>query len=131
MQRPLLLAKIPSCTLTAVNLDYRDSISIAQTLLDAAGILVYEQVQVVNITKVERLITYALSAPANSGAIKLNGAAARMGMKGDRLIIMSYCQLAGEELKNYSPRVILVDEQNPVVEVRTYTDLLTLGHPES
>jgi len=79
MQRTLLLAKIHSCTLTAANLDYRGSMSIDQTLLDAAGILVYEQVQVVNITKVERLITYALSAPANSGAIELNGAAARMG----------------------------------------------------
>jgi aspartate 1-decarboxylase len=130
MQRTLLLAKIHTCILTGANLDYRGSISIDQTLLDAAGILVYEQVQVVNVANGERLITYALAAPANSGTIELNGAAARLGMKGDRLIIMSYGQLTSEELKTHSPRVILVDEQNRLVEIRNYTDLLTLGYPE-
>lgn len=124
MQRTLLLAKIHSCTLTAANLNYVGSISIDRSLLDAAGIIPYEQVQVVNVANGERLITYAIAAPANSGAVELNGAAARLGMAGDRLIIMTYAQFTAEELKNYSPTVVLVDEQNQLLEVRRYDHLL-------
>ncbi len=126
MQRTLLLAKIHNCTLTATNLEYVGSISIDQSLLDAAGILPYEQVQVVNVANGERLVTYAIPASAYSGAIELNGAAARLGMKGDRVIIMTYAQLTPEELKAHSPTVVLVNEQNRLVEVRRYDDLLGL-----
>jgi len=124
MQRTLLLAKIHSCTLTDANLNYVGSISIDKTLLSAAGILPYEQVQVVNVANGERFITYAIAASAGSGAIELNGAAARLGMKGDRLIIMTYGQVSPEELKTYHPTVVLVDEHNRLVEVRRYDDLL-------
>lgn len=124
MQRTLLLAKIHSCTLTAAHLNYVGSISIDQSLLDAAGILPYEQVQVVNVTNGERLITYAIAAPANSGAIELNGAAARLGMPGDRLIIMTYALLSSEELQKHCPTVVLVDERNRLTEIRRYDDLL-------
>ena len=127
MQRTLLLAKIHSCTLTDANLNYMGSISIDRTLLDAAGILPYEQVQVVNVANGERFITYAIAAPAGSGAIELNGAAARLGMKGDRLIIMTYGQLSPQELKTYCPTVVMVDEKNSLVEVRRYDDLLSSG----
>ena len=120
MQRTLLAAKIHRCTLTAANIDYMGSISIDETLLDAAGILPYEQVQVVNVANGERFITYAIVAPPNSGAIELNGAAARLGMAGDRLIIMTYAQFTEEELKNYSPKVVIVDEKNRILEVRRY-----------
>lgn len=101
------------------------SISIDQILLDKAGILPYEQVQVVNITNGQRFITYAIPALANSGAIELNGAAARLGNSGDRLIIMSYGQFTLEELKTYSPTVVIVDEKNRLLEVRRYDDLLS------
>jgi aspartate 1-decarboxylase len=124
MQRSLLLAKIHSCTLTAANLNYVGSISIDQTLLDVAGILPYEQVQVVNVNNGERLITYAIAAPPNSGAIELNGAAARLGMVGDRIIIMTYVQLTPEEIKTFCPTVVLVDEKNRLLEVRRYDELL-------
>lgn len=124
MQRTLLLAKIHSCTLTAAKLDYVGSISIDEVLLDAAGILPYEQVQVVNVANGERLITYAIPAPANSGAVELNGAAARLGMKGDRLIIMTYAELNAEEVKTHCPTVVLVDERNRLVEVLRYNHLL-------
>jgi len=124
MQRSLLWAKIHNCTLTDANINYMGSISIDQTLLDAAGILPYEQVQVVNIANGERFITYAITAPANSGAIELNGAAARLGVKGDRLIIMTYAQFTEEELKNYFPTVVMVDQNNHILEVRRYVNEL-------
>lgn len=125
MQRTLLLAKIHNCTLTGANLHYVGSISIDQILLDKAGILPYEQVQVVNNANGERFITYAIPAPANSGIIELNGAAARLGIIGDRLIIMTYGQFTLEELKSYSPTVVIVDEKNRLLEVRRYDDLLS------
>ncbi|ARV57613.1 aspartate 1-decarboxylase [Nostocales cyanobacterium HT-58-2] len=124
MQRTLLLAKIHNCTLTAANINYVGSISVDQVLLDKAGILPYEQVQVVNVTNGERFMTYAIPAPANSRAIELNGAAARLGITGDRLIIMSYGQFTSEELKTHSPTVVIVDEKNRLLEVRRYNDLL-------
>lgn len=127
MQRTLLVAKIHHCTLTSANLDYIGSISIDQTLLDAAGILPYEQVQVVNVTNGERLITYAIAAPADSGSIELNGAAARLGMKGDCLIIMTYGQFTPEELKEHSPTVVLVDEQNRCMKISRYNELQIQG----
>ncbi|MDX2096278.1 MAG: aspartate 1-decarboxylase [Leptolyngbyaceae cyanobacterium bins.59] len=126
MQRTLLIAKIHGCLLTGANLDYVGSISVDQALLDAAKILPYEQVQVVNVTNGERFITYAIAAPKDSGAVELNGAAARLGMKGDRLIIMAYGQLNEEELQNYSPTVVLVDEGNRPLTVHPYDQLLTL-----
>jgi aspartate 1-decarboxylase len=125
MQRTLLLAKIHNCTLTAANINYVGSISVDQVLLDKAGILPYEQVQVVNVTNGERFITYAIPAAADSGAIELNGAAARLGIIGDRLIIMSYGQFTSEELKTYSPTVVIVDDRNRLLEVRRYDDLLS------
>lgn len=124
MQRTFLLSKIHHCTLTAANLNYVGSISVDEILLAAAGILPYEQVQVVNVSNGERLVTYAIAAPAASGEIQLNGAAARLGMVGDRLIIMTYGQLTSEELSFYSPTVVLVDDQNRLLQVHRYTDLL-------
>jgi aspartate 1-decarboxylase len=124
MQRTLLFAKIHNCTLTAANLNYVGSISIDEAILNAAGILPYEQVQVVNVANGERLITYTIPAPARSGAVELNGAAARLGMPGDRLIVMTYAQFTTEEIRTYSPTVVLVDDHNRLLEVRQYTDLL-------
>jgi aspartate 1-decarboxylase len=128
MQRTLLSAKIHNCTLTAADVNYVGSISIDESLLKAAGILPYEQVQVVNVSNGQRLITYAIPAPALSGAIELNGAAARQGVPGDRLIIMTYAQFAPADLESYSPKVVLVDHQNRLLEIRQYTDLLNEVH---
>lgn len=125
MQRTFLLAKIHNCTLTAANLNYVGSISIDEVLLEAAGIAPYEQVQVVNVTNGERLMTYAIPALKQSGAIELNGAAARLGFAGDRVIIMSYGQLTMEEAQRHTPTVILVDERNHPLEIRRYNELLS------
>ncbi|MEH1947385.1 MAG: aspartate 1-decarboxylase, partial [Nostoc sp.] len=96
-----------------------------EILLEKAGILPYEQVQVVNSANGQRFITYAIPAVAHSGIIELNGGAARLGIIGDRLIIMTYGQFTPEELKSYSPTVVIVDEKNRLLEVRRYDDLLT------
>jgi aspartate 1-decarboxylase len=125
MQRTLLLAKIHNCILTGANLHYIGSISIDAVLLTKAGILANEQVQVVNISNGERLITYAIPAPPNSGKIELNGAAARLGVVGDHLIVMTYGQFNLEELENYSPTIVIVDEQNRLLAVKRDDDLLS------
>ncbi len=75
-------------------------------------------------TNGERFVTYTIPAVANSGAIELNGAAARLGIKGDRLIIMSYGQFTSEEIKSFSPTVVIVDDKNKLLEVRHYDSLL-------
>ncbi|BAZ88683.1 aspartate 1-decarboxylase [Raphidiopsis curvata NIES-932] len=127
MQRTLLLAKLHNCNLTGANVNYVGSISIDLFLLHEAGILPYEQVQVVNKNNGNRFITYTIPAPANSGIIELNGAAARLGVTGDRLIIMTYGQFTEEELKEYCPRVVIVNEKNQILEVRDYDDQYIRG----
>jgi aspartate 1-decarboxylase len=118
MQRTLLAAKIHSCTITDANLQYMGSISIDELLLTAAGIVPYEQVHVVNVNNGERFITYAIAAASGSGAIELNGAAARLGVKGDKLIVMSYAQFDELEAQKYHPQVVMVDEQNQITEMK-------------
>ncbi len=120
MQRTLLAAKIHSCTITDANLQYMGSISIDENLLTAVGIVPYEQVQVVNVNNGERFITYAIAATAGSGSIELNGAAARLGAKGDKLIVMTYAQFDEIEAKTHRPQVVLVDDRNQITEVRSY-----------
>ena len=119
MQRTLLAGKIHSCTITDANLQYMGSISIDELLLTAAGILPYEQVHVVNVNNGQRFITYAIAAAPGSGAIELNGAAARLGAKGDKLIIMTYAQFSDNEIKNHHPQVVMVDNRNHMTELKS------------
>ncbi len=120
MQRSLLYAKLHNCTLTGSNLDYMGSISIDRTLLDEVGIVPYEQVQIVNVNNGQRLMSYVISAPPESGLIELNGAAARLGMKGDRLIIMAYAQFSAEELQHHQPKVVILGQDNCIEAVHHY-----------
>lgn len=120
MQRTLLAAKIHSCTITNANLHYMGSISIDELLLTAAGIVPYEQVHVVNVNNGERFITYAIAAAPGSGSIELNGAAARLGVKGDKSIVMSYAQFNDVEAQNHQPKVVMVDDRNQITEIKSY-----------
>ena len=119
MQRTLLAGKIHSCTITNANLQYMGSISIDELLLTAAGILPYEQVHVVNVNNGQRFITYAIAAAPGSGAIELNGAAARLGVTGDKLIVMTYVQCDEIEAQHHQPRVVMVDEQNQITALKS------------
>jgi aspartate 1-decarboxylase len=120
MQRTLLAAKIHSCTITDANLQYMGSISIDELLLAAVGIVPYEQVHVVNVNNGERFITYAIAAAPGAGSIELNGAAARLGVKGDKLIIMTYAQFNDVEAQNHRPKVVIVDDRNQITEIKSY-----------
>jgi aspartate 1-decarboxylase len=128
MHRTLLAAKIHSCTITDANLQYMGSISIDELLLTAVGIVPYEQVQVVNVNNGERFITYAIAAASGSGSIELNGAAARLGVKGDKLIIMTYAQFDEAEALKHHPKVVLVDDYNQITELKSYIPT-GLGRP--
>jgi aspartate 1-decarboxylase len=125
MKRSLLLAKLHNCTLTGANLEYMGSVSIDRALLDAAGIVPYEQVQIVNIANGSRLMTYAIEAPTGSGIIELNGAAARLGSKGDRVIIMTYAELEASEIAAHRPTVVMIGQGNQILEVAAYPDVPT------
>lgn len=120
MHRTLLAAKIHSCTITDANLQYMGSISIDELLLKAVGIVPYEQVHVVNVNNGERFITYAIAAEPGSGSIELNGAAARLGAKGDKLIVMTYAQFSDVEVPDHHPKVVIVDDRNQIANLQSY-----------
>lgn len=115
MQLTLLKAKIHRATITQADLDYEGSISVDQDLLDEAGILPFEQVDVLDINNGERFTTYTISAPRGSGLIQVNGAAARKVYKGDLIIIAAYCQIDSAEAKEFCPKVLQVDSSNKVM----------------
>lgn len=116
MQRIILKSKIHRATITDANLNYEGSIGIDDDLLKAADILPAEQVQVLNINNGERLITYAIRAPSGSGAIVLNGAAARLGAAGDPVIILTYANATSTEAASWNPQVIYVDSRNRIIQ---------------
>jgi aspartate 1-decarboxylase len=108
----MLKSKIHRATLTGTELDYEGSITIDRDLLSRADIFPNEQVHVLNVNNGARFVTYAIAAPPGSGSVVLNGAAARLGAPGDRLIVLAYCLLDDEEAKRPEPRIVLVDEGN-------------------
>jgi aspartate 1-decarboxylase len=108
----LLKAKIHRATVTQCDLHYEGSISVDGSLLDRAGILAHEQVDVLNINNGQRFTTYAIAAPQGSGTIGVNGAAARLAQKGDLVIIVAYGRMEEAEAKSFQPRVLLVDAAN-------------------
>ncbi len=116
----MLKGKIHRATVMQAELDYVGSITVDEDLLDASGILEYERVQVVDINNGERFETYTIAGERGSGMICLNGAAARCVQKGDKIIIMAYCQMEPEEVKNNPPRVVFVDDNNKISRITRY-----------
>lgn len=112
MQRMLLKSKIHRARVTEANLDYEGSLSIDENLMKAADILPFEQIKIYNVFNGARFDTYAIPGPPGSGVICLNGAAARMGAKGDLIIIVTYGTYDERELKDHQPRIVLVDSNN-------------------
>jgi len=118
MIRTLLFAKIHRATVTAANINYVGSITIDADLLAATGIREYERVQVVDVDNGNRLETYVIQGPAGSGAIELNGAAARLVDVGDKVIIMAYAMVEEPLPEDWTPIVLIMGENNRVLETR-------------
>ncbi len=112
----MMHGKIHRATVTEANLNYVGSITIDEDLLDAAGILPGEKVQIVNNNNGARLETYTIPGKRGSGVICLNGAAARCALEGDIVIIIAYAQMDEKEAKVLEPKVVLVDKQNHIVK---------------
>ena len=108
----MLKCKIHRATLTGTELDYEGSIAIDRELIAAAGLLPGEQVHVLNVNSGSRLVTYVIEAPAGSGTMLLNGPAARLGVRGDKVVVLAYCGLSEEEARTWKPVVVHVDDQN-------------------
>ena len=120
MEITMLKGKIHRAQVTQSELNYVGSITIDCALMQAAGILEYEKVQVVDVNNGERFETYTIAGEKNSGVICLNGAAARCAQKGDKIIIMAYAQMTTDEAKENPPKVVFVDGSNKISKITEY-----------
>ena len=108
----MLKCKIHRATLTGTELDYEGSIAIDRKLIEAAGLLPGEQVHVLNVNSGSRLVTYVIEAAAGSGTMMLNGPAARLGIRGDKVVVLAYASFSEEEARAWKPVIVHVDDQN-------------------
>lgn len=120
MNLTMLKGKIHRAVVKQAELNYVGSITVDTKLLEAAGILEYEMVQVVDVENGSRFETYTIAGEAGSGMICLNGAAARQAAVGDHVILMSYAQMTPEEAKEHKPKVVFVDENNKIARLTNY-----------
>ena len=122
--RVMLKSKIHRASVTDANINYEGSITIDRKLMAAADILHYEQVQVLNVNTGARFTTYAIE--GEKGEICLNGAAARLAVKGDIVIILTYCHLEEAEARNFIPKLVYVDAKNAITESKRTVEAMTL-----
>ncbi|MEW6143153.1 MAG: aspartate 1-decarboxylase [Chloroflexota bacterium] len=118
----MLKAKIHRAHVTHTNVDYEGSIAIDKLLLDAADILPYERVEVLNINNGARFSTYVIEGPKGSGMIGLNGAAARLVARGDTVIILTYTDVPDAQAITMTPRLVYVDTENHITSVKGVRD---------
>ena len=111
-------SKIHRATVTQAELHYEGSLTLDTALMEAADMLPYEKVQVVNVNNGQRLETYLIPGKRNSGIVCLNGPAARHGAVGDFVIIITYGSFTDDELKNYEPKIVFVDGKNKIIKNR-------------
>jgi aspartate 1-decarboxylase len=118
MRYYMLKSKIHRATVTGGNVNYEGSLTIAADLMDKVGLLPYERILCSNMANASRFETYAIPGKRGSGQIVLNGAAAHLGKKGDRLTIMSFTDVAEAKAKKWSPRVVVLGKDNRIVNAR-------------
>lgn len=112
----ILKSKIHRATITEANVHYIGSIGIDEDLMDAANLIEFEKVQVLNINNGERLETYVIKGLRGSGMISLNGAAARKAVAGDLVIIAAFAQMSPDEVKSHTPAIVFPDQHNKIVK---------------
>ena len=127
MNIEMLEGKIHRATVTEANLNYVGSITVDISLLEEAGIREYQKVQVVDVNNGNRIETCTIAGKKDSGVICLNGAAARLFSTGDKVIIMAYASYSEDELKDYKPRVVFIDDDNKITKVSNYEKYGTLS----
>ena len=127
MNITMLKGKIHRAKVVQAELNYVGSITVDPVLMEAAGILEYEKVQIVDVENGSRFETYTIAGEENSGMICLNGAAARQVQVGDHIILMAHCGLPAEEAKTHQPKVVFVDDKNRIERVSTYEKHGQLG----
>lgn len=115
MLRTMCKGKIHRATITEANLNYTGSLTLDPDLAEAADMLEFERVQVVNINTGSRLETYVILGERGSGTVCLNGAAARLGQPGDKVIVIGYALLAEDECRQLQPRIVHVDDRNRIL----------------
>jgi len=118
MLRTMMRAKLHGATVTAANLHYMGSITLDSELMEKLDILPNEKVHVLNMNNGTRLETYVIPGAKGSGVVGLNGAAARLGQPGDKVLIVTYALMSDEEARSHRPKVALLDEGNRIVEIR-------------
>lgn len=116
MLQYMLKSKLHRARVTDANLNYEGSLTIDRQLMDEVGLLPFEKIKIYNINNGERFDTYVIEGPAGSGTIALNGAAARKGLTGDLIIIVSYALYDQKELATYQPRIAVLDQHNRIVK---------------
>lgn len=115
--RAMLKSKIHRATVTGADINYEGSITLDPLLMEAADIIPYEQVHVLDVNNGSRLVTYAIEGEPGSGQVVINGAAARLVSEGDTVIIISYVDLPEQEARSGKPRLVYVDGENRIVRV--------------
>jgi aspartate 1-decarboxylase len=125
--RTMLQSKIHRARVTGVHLDYEGSITIDRSLMQEADILPYEQVHILNVNNGARFTTYAIEGEPGRRQIELNGAAARLALKGDIVIILTYRQVADDEAATHMPRLVYVDANNHIKSVKRAIGNIALG----
>ena len=119
MRRTMLSGKVHRATVTDANINYEGSLTLDPDLMEAAGMLPYEQIQVLDIDNGARLTTYIIEGERSSGQVIVNGAAARLVAPGDKVIIVAYAEMEEAEARAHTPRIVLVDGANrPVTALR-------------
>ena len=120
MKLTMLKGKIHRATVRQAELDYVGSITVDPELMEAAGILEYEKVVIVDINNGSRFETYTIAGEPGSGMICLNGAAARCVSQGDKIIIMCYAEMTPKEAEEHQPKVVFVDDNNKITRLTSY-----------
>lgn len=123
-------SKIHRAVLTGADLHYQGSLTVDRELMDRADLREFEKVQVVNVNNGSRLETYVIAGARGTGVLQLNGAAARLGMVGDHVIVISYAEYEEAELKDFEPKVVFVDEKNRPVSGAKVKDVDPRHTPE-
>lgn len=122
MRRHLMKSKVHRATITSADLHYEGSLTLDRDLMLAADLVEYEELHVVNVNNGARFVTYVIPGDSGSGTVQLNGAAARLGMPGDLVILMAYGDVEDSEVADHTPRVVFVDAANRIVGGPEITD---------